>query len=191
MSRNETELLSDEALYHQAIALGDRYAQHCFTDRFRPRILGYARQWVDTTSLAEEVCAEVLRKVITPGSPREVVSVAGLLHAATRNTAYTLLDRRRRERVRSDATAEHLQASREYDPPPSLDDLSALTHDTLLERLRQGIAQLKPAQRASMECFYFENLSYDDIAARLQISASAVRSHLQNGRKRLRYLLAI
>ncbi len=149
MSRTETELLGDEALYDQAITLGDHYAQHCFTDRFRPRILGYARQWVDTASLAEEVCAEVLRKIIVPGSPREVTSVAGLLHVATRNTAYTLLDRRRRERVRSDATAEHLQAVREHDTPPSSDELDALTHDTLIERLRQGIAQLKPAQRAS------------------------------------------
>ncbi len=190
MSRTATEQLNDEALYREAVVLGDPYAQHCFTDRFRVRIIGFARQWCDTASLAEEVCAEVLRKVMMPGSPREVTSVTGLLHAATRNTAYTLLERRRRDRERHDATAEYLHAFREDDVPPSLDQLDALVHDTLVERLRQGIAQLRPDQRASVECFYFEDLSYEDIAERLQIPAGAVRSHLQNGRKRLRHLLA-
>ena len=187
--REHTDLLDDEALYTLAVDEGDAYAQHRFGTRMRPVILAAARQWIDTVSLAEEVCAEVMRKLMMPQSERVVTSVNALVFVATRNTAYSFLERRRRDRDRVQEVGEHYLYGRDHTPPPSAAELQDLEADTLHARLRQCIGQLKREQRTTLECFYFEDLSYADIAERLSLSPGKVRSHLQNGRKRLKHLM--
>lgn len=190
MNREQIEQLGDEDLYGLAVDRGNVYAQHCLGSRLQPVILRAARQWVDTTSLAEEVCAEVLRKLMMPQSERAVVSLRALAHTATRNAAYTLLDRRRRERLRVEAMRETYPEA-EPDRIPSPDDLAGLERNTLEARLRTCIQQLRADQREAVERFYFRDLSYAQIAEELQLSPKQVRSHLQNGRKRLRYLMEV
>ncbi len=191
MRREQIDSLDDETLYTLAIDQGHAYAQHCFGARLRPVIMGAARQWVDTHLLAEEVCAEVLRKLMMPQSERTVTSVRALVFVATRNTAYTLLERRRRDRDRLHEAGDHYYLNGERTIPPNADQLSSIEADSLHARLRTCIAQLKIDQRTTLECFYFEDLSYLDIATRLGLSPKQVRSHLQNGRKRLKHLMEL
>ena len=191
MTRREIEVLDDEALYTLSVAGGDAYAQHCFAERLHPRIVAIARQWVGTTPLAEEVAAEVLRKLMMARAPAAVTSVRALSTVATRNVAMTVLRQRRRRRERRDAATDHLRRVRAEQLPPTPAELASVEEDTLEARLRQCISQLRPEQRATLECFYFEDLGYEAIAARLTIPVGRVRSHLQNGRKRLRHLMGL
>ena len=191
MTRAEIETLDDERLYALSVDGGDAYAQHCFAERLHPRIVSLAYRWVDTPTLAEEVAAEVLRKLMMTGARAAVESVSALSTVATRNVAMTVLRQRRRRRERRDAAAEHLRRERPpgHDLPPTPAELTALEEDTLEARLRQCIQRLRPEQQAALRCFYFEDLPYEAIATRLGIPVGRVRSHLQNGRRRLRGML--
>ena len=191
MTRREIEALDDEALYTLSVAGGDAYAQYCFAERLHPRVVTLAQRWVGSVPLAEEVAAEVLRKLMMTQTPTEVASVHALSTVATRNVAMTLLRRRQRRRERRDAATDHLRRTRADDLPPTPAEVAAVEEDTLEARLRQCISQLRPEQRATLECFYFEDLGYEAIATRLAIPLGRVRSHLQNGRKRLRHLMGV
>ena len=189
MERARIDQLDDEALYRLSVREGDAYAQHCFAERLRPRITSLALRWVDTATLAEEVSAEVLRKLMMAGGDADVGSVAALSTVATRNVAMTVLRQRRRRRERRAATTDHL-AREMASLPPTAAELAAAEEDSLEARLRRCVARLRPEQAAVVRCFYFEDMSYDEIAARLGLAPGRVRSHLQNGRRRLRVLMA-
>lgn len=189
MTRAQIDTLDDETLYTMSVHEGDTYAQHCFAERLRPRIMAIALRWVDTAALADEVAAEVLRKLMMTGARPAVQSVTAFATVATRNVAMTVLKRRRRRREQREVASDHLRRAHADVLPPSPTDLAALEEDSLEARLRQCIARLRPDQQATLTCFYFEDLGYEAIAARLNIPQGRVRSHLQNGRKRLRYLL--
>lgn len=188
MERAQIEALDDESLYRLSVLEGDTYAQHCFAERLKPRITALAQRWVGTSNLAEEVSAEVLRKLMMTGRTPGVSSVVALSTVATRNVALTVLKSRRLLRERRAATGDYL--SRELAQlPPSATELAAEEEDSLEARLRQCIGRLRPEQQATLRCFYFDDLGYEAIAERLGIPTGKVRSHLQNGRKRLRHLM--
>jgi RNA polymerase sigma-70 factor (ECF subfamily) len=60
----------------------------------------------------------------------------------------------------------------------------------LAERLRQGIAQLPPREAAVFCLRYFEDLSYQQIAETLHITAGAAATALHKARAKLESLLS-
>jgi RNA polymerase sigma-70 factor (ECF subfamily) len=59
-----------------------------------------------------------------------------------------------------------------------------------LEHLHRAIDRLKRAQRDCILSFYFEERSYKEIALQLELSTAAVKSHIQNGKRNVRNILA-
>ncbi|PHN05203.1 RNA polymerase sigma factor [Flavilitoribacter nigricans] len=55
-----------------------------------------------------------------------------------------------------------------------------------IEQLYLGLDQLKQPQRNCIVGYYFEELSYREIAQKLELSTKAVKSHIQNGKRNLR-----
>ena len=60
----------------------------------------------------------------------------------------------------------------------------------LAARVRRAVDALPPTQRAAVLLFRFEGLSYEDIAATLDLSLQAVKSLLNRAKSRLHVLLA-
>ena len=54
------------------------------------------------------------------------------------------------------------------------------------DQLHECIHQLAEQQQTCIRLFYFEKLSYADIAERTAMSLDQVRSHIQNGRRNLK-----
>ena len=57
------------------------------------------------------------------------------------------------------------------------------------ERLEQAVRNLPDHQRVPLVLFHFEELSYQQIADALKVSASKVKSDIHRGREALRRLL--
>ncbi|MFO1475519.1 MAG: RNA polymerase sigma factor [Verrucomicrobiota bacterium] len=68
-------------------------------------------------------------------------------------------------------------------PAPETDDLDRRDQSALVEKALQ---QLPPAQRVPMVLFHLDGLSYEEIAARLNISLGKVKTDIHRGRKSLR-----
>lgn len=80
------------------------------------------------------------------------------------------------------------------EPGLELPDTSAEPQATLLQSerqhmLRRAILALPPEQRAVIELRHFQELSYDEMAAALEVSLATVKSRLFRARQQLRQIL--
>jgi RNA polymerase sigma-70 factor (ECF subfamily) len=55
--------------------------------------------------------------------------------------------------------------------------------------LRQAMLRLPEVQRTALALFYFEELSYEEIAQALRLNLNTVRTHIRRGKQRLAGLL--
>jgi RNA polymerase sigma-70 factor (ECF subfamily) len=82
----------------------------------------------------------------------------------------------------------------EDEPGLQLPDTAAEPQATLLQSeqqqmLRRAILALPPDQRAVIELRHFQELSYDEMAAALEVSLATVKSRLFRARQQLRQVL--
>jgi RNA polymerase sigma-70 factor (ECF subfamily) len=136
------------------------------------RILGHA---ADTEEVVQEVFLEAYRARQT----RAVRHWGGFLR---RLAACRALDRLRRRKP--------FLALNDNLAQPGFGPEEAAIGKELAERLRQGIAQLPPREAAVFCLRYFEDLSYQQIAESLHITAGAAAVALHKARAKLESLLA-
>ncbi|MEX2275576.1 MAG: sigma-70 family RNA polymerase sigma factor [Actinomycetota bacterium] len=119
------------------------------------------------TDLAEEAIAEAFARVIERGD-RVRDPIAYVYRVAFRVATQEL----KRERRQSDIAE---QAHRET--PGELEDLM------------RALRELSPNQRAAVILRFEADLSTEEVAKRMGVSAATVRVHIHRGRKKLRALL--
>ncbi|KGN39729.1 RNA polymerase sigma factor SigE [Knoellia aerolata] len=135
----------------------------------------------DAEDLTQDVFIRVFRSLHTfrPGT------FEGWLHRITTNV---FLDKmRRKQRIRFDALSDESAArlpSREISPEQSYAD----THFD--DDVQRALDSLAPDFRAAVVLCDIEGLSYEEIAATLDIKLGTVRSRIHRGRSQLREALA-
>jgi len=135
----------------------------------------------DAEDLTQEVFVRVFRSLssYTPGT------FEGWLHRITTNL---FLDQvRRKQRIRFDAlpddAGDRLAGS---DPGPE----RAWEHNNLDHDVQAALDTLQPEFRAAVVLCDIEGLSYEEIAATLDVKLGTVRSRIHRGRAALRQALA-
>ncbi|MFO0877806.1 MAG: sigma-70 family RNA polymerase sigma factor [Gemmataceae bacterium] len=137
------------------------------------RILGHA---ADT----EDVVQEVFLQAHQTQKVQEVFSWGALLRRlATCRALDRLRQRRRLVSLEGDSIA----------APEGGDPESLAMERELSDRLRLALAQLPPREGSVFCLRFFDDLSYEEIAQTLQISAGAVATALHKARSRLESLL--
>jgi len=160
-------------------AAGDQDAFRQLVLRHHRRLVNIAYRALGDASLAEDVAQEVFIKVYRhlPSYRHE----KPFLHWLHRVAANTITDaaRRRRPAVALDSL-EHLPAGRGGDPQ----DVAA-RHE-VQRAVRHAIATLPPHYRDTLALQVFHDLSYEEIAATLEIPIGTVMSRLNAAKRLLR-----
>ncbi len=134
---------------------------------------------------AEDLTQEVFVRVFRSLSSYQPGTFEGWMHRITTNL---FLDQaRRKQRIRFDALAEDSGdrlAGR--DPGPEL----AFEHNNLDYDVQAALDTLPPDFRAAVVLCDIEGLSYEEIAATLDVKLGTVRSRIHRGRALLRQELA-
>jgi RNA polymerase sigma-70 factor, ECF subfamily len=136
---------------------------------------------------AEDICQEVfLRAYEHFEELRHSPTVGGWLKTVTRNLCLNHLSRyRARWRFFSE-----MQSDNEDDAP--LEFAGPDHHDEDIDRadqrkvIEEALRKLPAAQRVPLVLFHFESLGYEEIAARLGVSLSKVKTDIFRGREALR-----
>jgi RNA polymerase sigma-70 factor (ECF subfamily) len=136
------------------------------------RILGHAPD-------AEDVVQEVFLEAHRLGRAQAVRHWRGLLRRMATLRALDCLRRRRPTLPLDDGAL-----ARPLDDP----EANAVGRE-LADRLRQALGHLPPQEGSVFSLRYFEDLSYQEIAATLDISPGAVATALSKARARLEGLL--
>jgi RNA polymerase sigma-70 factor (ECF subfamily) len=149
------------------------------------QVMRYGLDHDEQRDLVQTTLMQVLRRL---GSFRAESSFSTWLFRVTTNEALMLLRSKRRRRARltevdfEAATASHVAEGAE--PDARLDARMARV------RVATALAALPADYRDVVVAHYHEDLGLQEIAARLRISESAVRSRLHRARAALRTLLA-
>lgn len=156
-------------------------------------VFGIAVRLLGDRSEAEDIAQTVfLRAFERFETLRESPAVGGWLRTVTRNLCLNHLKRFRfRFRLFSQRAAggEGAEPSFEESLVASGSISDDLARREEHQRLELGLRQLPDHQRVPLVLFHFEERSYREIAALLDISLGKVKSDIHRGRQALRHLM--
>lgn len=181
----------DYELVQQAVR-GDQQAYTSLMERYENSVyhtmLRMVRNSEDATDLTIEAFGKAFCNLVSY-VPRHAFST-WLFRIAINNC----IDHIRRKRLVLLSLDESVEAEGDSDFADSLKDRGRnpeeqIIRDQRLERMRQVIMQLDPKYRVMIEMRYFEELSYDEISAELNIPLGTVKAQLYRAKELLHDLL--
>jgi len=168
---------------------GDRHAVDQLVTKYQTRAYQYAYRLTGNQDDASDLVAEAFVRVYTalPKFRRDSRFTTWLFRIVTN----CFLDQKKKERRRPTAQLEDTWV--DPDAVTTIADReSPVESSERLERdevMQQAIEQLPENQRAMIAMFHLENLSYEDIAATLDMPIGTVKSRLNRARLALREIL--
>jgi len=165
-----------------------------FMRAYQNMVFSTAIRLLSNSAEAEDVSQEVFLKAYERYAElKESPTVGGWLKTVTRNLCLNHLTRYRArwrffsemapDRDDEDAAMPEWAAPDTHEQQVATDD-----HRQLLEAVLQ---RLPPAQRVPVVLYHFEEMSYEEIAAKLRISLSKVKTDIHRGREALRRKLKL
>lgn len=171
--------------------MSDPVQFEAFLRNYQDLVYTTALRLVGRPTEAEDIAQEVFLKAYEhfdelAASP----SAAGWLKTVARNLALNHLTRyRNRWRFFSEFDSEeHDEPGRAFTDTLAAPDTHQQAVDTADQReiLEAALQALPAAQRVPLVLYHFENLSYEEIAARLKVSLGKVKTDIHRGREALR-----
>lgn len=178
----------DEVELARALSAGEPQAFERFVDHFRSKIFHYSLMMCGQPDDAEEVAQETLLKVFQNFDHlREPEHVRAWIFRIAKNAC--LMQRRK-----SVFAPEHELSVEELPPSSEITDSASLPEDELQQSevravLHQVISELPPAYRCVVLLRDIEQLSTEETAQILDLSAEAVKTRLHRARLAMRQKL--
>jgi RNA polymerase sigma factor (sigma-70 family) len=147
------------------------------------QLVRYAQRDLGNRQDAEDAVQNAFVRVIKADPDLDDTdALPGYLRIAVRNEAYRLGSKNTRDREHRGADVVDLESRREAPDKP--------VDESVCDQVAVGllIATLPPRQWACIWLFYFEDLSVQEIAERLDISEGTVKGYLHDARGRLHRL---
>jgi len=170
----------------QSIAARDQRALHALYERAHRLVFTLIVRIINNRETAEEVTLDVFHDVWRRGSTYDPAagSVVGwILNQARSRAIDRLRFEQRKKRVNPHADSP-LPASPASDPHEAF-DLREQGH-----LLRRALTVLSPVERQAIETAFFSELTYDEVAARLNQPLGTVKTRIRSGLGKLRHALA-
>ncbi|RZM25481.1 MAG: RNA polymerase sigma-70 factor [Pedobacter sp.] len=174
------KLYGDQELV-QLMQSGDERVLVEIYDRYWDKMLSVAFNRLGNQEEAEECVQDVLYKLWNLRHDFSLIKVelSNYLARGIRNQAFNILDRRHRERIKSEG----------YTPTEDVNLLSperALMLRELQEQIDNSIAALPAQCQLVFKLSRQEGLSNKEIAEKLSLSENTIKSHLKKANKDLR-----
>jgi len=149
---------------------------------YRNDVFGIAYYYLREKEAAKDVAMEVFKKLTEYlRNNKTIDNEKGWLLTVAKNTALNRI-----KKAKSTAT-EELVSQDVFQQDTS--EASA-TQNTKEEILLDTLTELKHDQRRCLELFYLHRYKYQDICKMLDMNDKNVKSHIQNGKRKLKILLS-
>ena len=171
--RTDEELIAEHKLGKEGISeLYNRYSKLVFGS-----CLKYFKNKPDADDAVSEIFVLIDKKLKT----HEVSNFKSWLYTVTRNYCIEVLRKKNRHRDKI-STAESMYSESIFHP----DDIE---DEDVLKKLEKCIEALPEKQRMTIDLFYYQKVTYKNIALKMGLSWDKVRSFMQNGRRNLKNCL--
>ena len=169
----------------RSIAAGDQHALHCLYERMHRVVFTMIVRITNDRETAEEVTLDVFHDVWRRASLYDAAggSVVGWVMNQARSRA---IDRLRFEqRKKRVPNAERPLPTPEASGPHELFDLKEQGR-----RLRDALTVLTPDERRAIETAFFSEMSYQEVAERLDEPLGTIKTRVRSGLGKLRQALS-
>jgi RNA polymerase sigma-70 factor (ECF subfamily) len=177
---------TDELALCRRIASGERHLFAQIVDRYRPLVAGaVAAQGVDSADVEDLAQVAFINAYRGLGGFRGEAKLSSWLYRIALNVARAHLQRQA-QRGQRRSVEEELETGR---LPVDEQSSQAVAASVRNRMLGEALRQLPEHQRACLSLYYFEELSYEEIAAALRLNLNTVRTHIRRGKLGLAKLL--
>lgn len=174
----------DERTLVQQIQSGDRQAFERLLDQYEARVYRLALRYTDSVPDAEDVTQEIFLALYKSiGSFRGQSALGTWIYRVAMN--HCLEYRRRKKPDNVPLNEELMLVSSDWRDDP----VQAADRRELSERMEEAIGRLSPVHRDVILLHEMQGLTYQEVAAALDVPVGTVKSRLSNALRRLRELL--
>lgn len=169
---------SDEELVAR-VQEGDMLAFETLVKRYQQRLIHFVNRIVRDETTAEEVAQDTFVKTYRAMERIDTQRrFSTYLFAIAKNTAISYLRKRHPEVTLDESISDGGRSSVE----------ETIEKKEERETVNRALASLGKYQKI-IRLYYFENLSYKEIAKRLQLPVNTVRTYLRRGKEQLKRIL--
>lgn len=170
----------------RAVATGDEAALHALYDRAHRPVYTLIVRITANRETAEELTMDVFHDVWRRASHYDPANgtVLGWIMNQARSRAIDRLRFDQRKKRIAPSADEPAQLTEAADPH----DLLAFKQQS--EILRSALTSLTPDERQAIEAAFFSELTYAEVAARLDAPLGTIKSRIRSGLQKLRQVLA-
>jgi RNA polymerase sigma factor (sigma-70 family) len=164
---------SDEVLYASYIEGRDREVLGSLFKKYMSLVFGVGMKYLSDKAAAQDATMEVFEKLIEYIPNSEIKNFKGYLYVMTRN--HCLMKQRGEKVYTVEISDRDVEMTSEVHPIDEVEEKYAL--------LDKCMKLLKEQQMQCVESFYLKKKSYAEISSELSLAITAVKSHIQNGKR--------
>lgn len=171
---------SDEELLQLYRSSGNNQWLGVLLQRYTLLLLGVGMKYLKDKTAAEDAVQQVFLKSLTHLPQEEIQNFKGWLYILMRN--HCLQQLRDKHYMADDSILQNIG-----DEKADIEELK--WKDQTLEHIKTALHELNEEQRNTIEMFYLQKLSYQQITDRTGFSFQQVKSYIQNGKRNLKLIL--
>ncbi|KGE86228.1 RNA polymerase sigma factor [Phaeodactylibacter xiamenensis] len=175
--------LGDENLIELFKQRRDEAALNCLIKRYMSKVYYFSLSILKNQMDAEDAAMEVWANLKNHLVRYQIDNFSAWLMKVTKTESLKVLKSRMKNRF-EELSEKNDPALMEFPLFEALDD-----RNPELEKLSKAVDELKEEQNRCIVAFYFQGMSYEEIAEEEGFELSKVKSHLQNGKRNLRLQL--
>lgn len=185
-SSKATHQSSDQELISRFQQHGDGEALATLFERYTHLIFGVCLKYLQDTEESKDATLQLYDHLRNKLPGESIHNFSAWLHQVTKN--HCLMHLRQQNRRRNHhAKYEQEQLMENAQPEHLTDQTQQLEWKE--QQLLQALQQLPDGQKECLTLFYLEDKTYQEVAEITHSSVKQVKSHIQNGKRKLKILL--
>lgn len=154
--------------------------------RYGHLLYGVFLKYTKDKYAAEDLLMELFAKLPQLLVHHEIQQLKPWLHTVARNEALQFI-RKAKKLTGVSLDENYMDHAGGYSSDEGQEEI--LWKEQQLNLLEKVLDQLKPVQKECIRLFFIEQLSYEEIMSKTQLSFKEVKSHLQNGKRNLKIMM--
>ncbi len=164
----------------RAVQEGSIRAFEQLVNRYQKRLVAFVTRLTHDEAMAEDVVIETLFSLYkTIDRVDSSKKFSSYLYTSVRNTAYSSLRQKK----------PHVSLTEDFDIPDHRHDEYALLHPYDQQQVADALQKIPVSYATVLRLYYFDQLSYEEIANKVRLPINTVRTHLSRGKSALRKII--
>lgn len=179
-----TKILQLKEQTDEALIAEHKLGRPAFSElysRYKNLVFGSCLKYFKNRVDADDAVSDIFEMIEKKLKTHDVANFKSWLYTVTRNHCIEVLRKRNRHRDKISA-AENMYSETVFHPD-NIED------EELMGILEQCIEALPEKQKRTIDLFYYQKVTYKEIAIKMGLSWDKVRSFMQNGRRNLKICL--